>query len=110
MEDRSSETAHASGIHSVQIASEGCRNVFPWSLEIPKHRAFGSAIHDASRNTRRPLSFRCAAQRVRNRSTDSALNRNFEYPEQVEVDKYYPQFYHKMDKVRHPPCPLYYSS
>jgi hypothetical protein len=26
-------------------------------------------------------------------------NRNFDYKEQVEVDKYYPQYYHKMDKV-----------
>jgi hypothetical protein len=25
--------------------------------------------------------------------------RNFDYKEQVEVDKYYPQYYHKMDKV-----------
>ncbi|KAI5449867.1 cytosolic factor, phosphatidylinositol/phosphatidylcholine transfer protein [Naganishia albida] len=28
--------------------------------------------------------------------------RNFEYPEQREVDKYYPQFYHKMDKDGRP--------
>lgn len=27
------------------------------------------------------------------------LHRNFEYPEQREVDKYYPQYYHRTDKV-----------
>ena len=26
--------------------------------------------------------------------------RNFDFKEKEEVDKYYPQFYHKMDKVR----------
>jgi hypothetical protein len=26
--------------------------------------------------------------------------RNFEFKEKAEVDKYYPQFYHKTDKVR----------
>ena len=26
--------------------------------------------------------------------------RNFDFKEKVEVDKYYPQFYHKTDKVR----------
>ena len=26
--------------------------------------------------------------------------RNFDFKEKAEVDKYYPQFYHKMDKVR----------
>lgn len=25
--------------------------------------------------------------------------RNFDYKEQAEVDKYYPQYYHKTDKV-----------
>ena len=25
--------------------------------------------------------------------------RNFDYPEQREVDKYYPQYYHRTDKV-----------
>jgi len=28
------------------------------------------------------------------------LYKNFEYPEKEEVDRYYPQFYHKTDKVR----------
>lgn len=27
------------------------------------------------------------------------FSRSFKYPEQAEVDKYYPQFYHKIDKV-----------
>jgi hypothetical protein len=27
------------------------------------------------------------------------LYRNFDYPEKEEVDKYYPQYYHKTDKV-----------
>lgn len=26
--------------------------------------------------------------------------RNFDFKEKAEVDKYYPQFYHKTDKVR----------
>ena len=26
--------------------------------------------------------------------------RNFDFKEKAEVDKYYPQFYHKSDKVR----------
>jgi hypothetical protein len=29
----------------------------------------------------------------------NVLHRNFEYPEQREVDKYYPQYYHRTDKV-----------
>lgn len=29
------------------------------------------------------------------------LYENFEYPELVEVDKLYPKFYHKTDKVSH---------
>ena len=29
------------------------------------------------------------------------VRRNFDFKEKVEVDKYYPQFYHKTDKV----CP-----
>jgi hypothetical protein len=28
------------------------------------------------------------------------ISRNFDYKEKEEVDKYYPQFYHKTDKVR----------
>ncbi|KIK50068.1 hypothetical protein GYMLUDRAFT_253292 [Collybiopsis luxurians FD-317 M1] len=28
--------------------------------------------------------------------------KNFDFPEKEEVDKYYPQFYHKMDKDGHP--------
>jgi len=28
------------------------------------------------------------------------LYNNFEYPEHIEVDKLYPKFYHKTDKVR----------
>jgi hypothetical protein len=28
------------------------------------------------------------------------LGRSFEFPEKKEVNKYYPQYYHKMDKVR----------
>ena len=27
------------------------------------------------------------------------LSRNFDFKEKAEVDKYYPQYYHKMDKV-----------
>mgnify|MGYP003715931243 FL=1 len=27
------------------------------------------------------------------------LYRNFDYPEKEEVDKYYPQYYHKTDKA-----------
>ena len=29
-----------------------------------------------------------------------ATHRDFEFKEKQEVDKYYPQYYHKMDKVR----------
>lgn len=28
------------------------------------------------------------------------ITRNFDFKEQAEVDKYYPQYYHKIDKVR----------
>jgi hypothetical protein len=27
--------------------------------------------------------------------------RNFDFKEKLEVNKYYPQYYHKIDKVRH---------
>lgn len=37
----------------------------------------------------------------------NATHRNFEFTEKEEVDKYYPQYYHKMDKVR--PLLLCYS-
>lgn len=35
------------------------------------------------------------------------LVRNFDYPEKEEIFKYYPQYYHKTDKVRiiEPPPP-----
>lgn len=33
-------------------------------------------------------------------TTDDTPSRNFEFTEKKEVDKYYPQYYHKMDKVR----------
>ena len=36
---------------------------------------------------------------IANFLTLSAL-RNFDFKEKAEVDKYYPQFYHKTDKVR----------
>lgn len=29
----------------------------------------------------------------------NSANRNFDFKEKAEVDKYYPQYYHKMDKV-----------
>ena len=39
---------------------------------------------------------------------DCGFNRNFDFKEKAEVDKYYPQYYHKTDKVRTlatcPPC------
>jgi hypothetical protein len=33
---------------------------------------------------------------------DSALRNGYDYPEQAEVDKYYPQFYHKTDRDGRP--------
>jgi hypothetical protein len=33
------------------------------------------------------------------RLTDASLLRNFKFTERAEVDKYYPQYYHKTDKV-----------
>jgi hypothetical protein len=30
---------------------------------------------------------------------EEELCRNFDFKERAQVDKYYPQFYHKMDKV-----------
>jgi hypothetical protein len=32
-------------------------------------------------------------------SSSYLVARNFEFKEKVQVDKYYPQFYHKTDKV-----------
>ena len=34
-------------------------------------------------------------------SWHAPVHRTFDFKEAKEVDKYYPQFYHKMDKVRH---------
>ena len=34
--------------------------------------------------------------------SDSDVFRTFDFTEAAEVDKYYPQYYHKMDKVSHP--------
>ncbi len=39
------------------------------------------------------------AERWRKEFKVDELYDNFEYPEKEEVDKYYPQYYHKTDKV-----------
>lgn len=40
-----------------------------------------------------------AAEKWRKDFKVDELYENFEYPEKEEVDKYYPQYYHKTDKV-----------
>ena len=41
-----------------------------------------------------------AALPVLVRIADDGPLRNFDFKEKAEVDKYYPQYYHKTDKVR----------
>lgn len=40
-----------------------------------------------------------AAEKWRKEFGVDELYEKFEYPEKEEVDKYYPQYYHKVDKV-----------